>query len=150
MSETSHTTDDNYLSSLKGAEWFVILSRGAFGFRYGPYSPTEVGEIMSQCVAEGIPALITGNCGREFDWDVARDFARGSPGEWHPMDDAPLDAGTLMGDVLHFETLMVWWPKWKVWRELNDDGSVGNPIAPMRWRYLREGDACWVEGQGDA
>ena len=26
MSETSHTTDDNYLSSLKGAEWFVIAS----------------------------------------------------------------------------------------------------------------------------
>ena len=138
MPETNQSTDDNYLASLKDAEWFVILSRGAFGFRYGPYSPTEVGE------------MITGNCGREFNWDVARDFARGSPGEWHQMDDAPLDAGALMGDVLQFETCMVWWPEWKVWRELNDDGSVGNPIAPMRWRYLREGDACWVEGQGDA
>lgn len=147
---TDTNPDENYLASLKDAEWFVILSRGAFGFRYGPYTAPEVGQIMSQCVEEGIPALITGNCGREFDWDVARDFARGSPGEWHPMDDAPLDAGTLMGDVLQFETCMVWWPEWKVWRELNDDGSVGNPIAPMRWRYLREGDACWVEGQGDA
>lgn len=142
---TDTNPDENYLASLKDAEWFVILSRGAFGFRYGPYTAPEVGQIMSQCVEEGIPALITGNCGREFDWDVARDFARGSPGEWHPMEDAPLDGGELMGDVLQIETRMVWWPQWETWRALNEDGSVGLPIAPVRWRYLREGDEGFVE-----
>lgn len=132
--------DPNYCPSLQAAEWFVILSRGSMGFRYGPYAPEEAGAIMSQCHDEGIPCLVTGNCGREFDWDLARDFARGRPADWKPMEDAPTDGSEIMGDVNGVETRMVWWCSWEWWRGLNEDGSVGKPVDPIRWREMTDED----------
>lgn len=64
-------------SALDG-ECHVIVARGAVAFRFGPYSGLEAGKILSQCVDEKIPCLLTWTCGREFDWDTARDL-RGTP-----------------------------------------------------------------------
>ncbi|MBB4859675.1 hypothetical protein HNO88_003004 [Novosphingobium chloroacetimidivorans] len=134
----SEQTDENYLASLNSAEWFVIISRANLGFRYGPYTGPEAGAIMQQCQLEGIPCLLSANCGREFDWDVARDFGRGQPADWKPMEDAPQDGSTIMVDVGGVETRAVWWHSWEWWRELNEDGSVGKPVEPVRWRALSE------------
>ena len=135
---TIEQADDNYLASLSGAEWFVIISRGALGFRYGPYSGHEAGAIMQRCVGEGIPCILSASCGREFDWDVARDFGRGQPADWKPMEEAPQDGSTIMADVGGIETRVIWWNSWDWWRELNEDGSVGKPVDPVRWRVLSD------------
>jgi hypothetical protein len=63
-------------ASFARAEWFVILARGALAFRFGPYDGPTVGKIMSQCQDEKIACLVTGNCGPEFDWELARDFCQ--------------------------------------------------------------------------
>jgi len=126
-----------YLVSLNGAEWFAIIARNNLGFRYGPYTGEEVGKIMSQCVEEGIPLMLTANCGREFDWDVARDFGRGEPANWRPMDQAPQDGTVIIGDVNGFEQRMCWWIKWECWRAVADNGSdIGQPVHPYRWRSI--------------
>ena len=139
-----NTPDEDYLKSLNGAEWFVVLARGAFGFRYGPYTGEEVGKIMGQCVDEGIPCFVTANCGREFDWDVARDFARGEPADWRPMSEAPKDGTEIIGDVNGVETLMIWWISWEWWREALPNNECGKPVTPMRWRH-----ATTTEGNGE-
>lgn len=73
------TIPDDYLKSIKAAEFYITLARGSMGFRYGPYTALEAGKIMNQCLDEEIPFVLIGACGREFDWDVARDFAKGVP-----------------------------------------------------------------------
>jgi hypothetical protein len=62
-----------YQAFLK-AEWWAIIARGSLAFRFGPYTGPEIGKIMTRCQAEKIACLITGNCGQEFDWDLARDL----------------------------------------------------------------------------
>lgn len=134
MSHTE-TSDEDYLSSLKGVEWTAIIFRANLGFRYGPYTGEEVGQIMSRCVDEGIPLTITANCGREFDWDVARDWGRGLPADWQPMESAPKDGSTILGDVGGFEQRICWWLNWECWRRVADNNTdVGAPCEPFRWR----------------
>lgn len=58
-------------------EWFAIVGRGGFAFRFGPFDGPTIGKIMTQCVAEEIPLLVTANCGPEFNWEIARDFGKG-------------------------------------------------------------------------
>jgi len=137
MTDILDEIPDGYAPSLKDAEWFIILSRGAFGFRYGPYAAEKAGEILKQCTDEGITCYLTANCGTEFDWDIARDFARGNPGDWRLMGSAPKDGTEVMGDCSDVETRMVWWEKLECWRELLPDGSsVGKPVHHQRWRPL--------------
>lgn len=64
--------------SLTGNECFVIVSRGALAFRFGPFTGLQAGEIMEQCAEEKIPFLMTMMCGTPFNWDLARDL-RGYP-----------------------------------------------------------------------
>lgn len=131
--------DESYCPSLKGAEFFAILSRGSMAFRFGPYTGPEVGEIMQQCQLEGIPVYITANCGPDFDWDIARDFARGNPVDWRKMDEAPTDGSPIIGDVNGSETRIIWWLNWECWRELADNmRDVGQPVSPVRWRHLTD------------
>lgn len=127
-------SDETYLASLTGAEWWAVLARGAFGFRYGPYTAEEAGKIMAQCVEEGVPLLLSANCGREFDWDVARDLARGQPANWRPMVEAPQDGTEIIAEVGGFETRIVWWMNWEYWREIDQEGRPGRPVEPFRWR----------------
>lgn len=132
---TEPESDENYLASLNGAEFFAIVARGNLAFSYGPYTAIEVGQIMSQCVDEGVPLLIRANCGREFDWDVARDFGRGAPANWLPMESAPKDGTVVLGDCSGFEQRMCWWLNWECWRLVADNGTdVGEPCSPYRWR----------------
>lgn len=63
---------------LEGSEWWAIIARGSLAFRFGPYTGLEVGKIIERCVEEKIACLITGNCGKEFDWELARDLSRKS------------------------------------------------------------------------
>jgi hypothetical protein len=123
LDQSDASTDESYARSLKDAEFFVILSRGRLGFRYGPYTGEQAGKIMQQCQIEGIPVLITANCGPEFDWDVARDFIRGRPADWKPMDEALADGTTIMGDVGGVEHRICWWHSWETWREVADNGK---------------------------
>ncbi|HEX7874160.1 MAG TPA: hypothetical protein VF475_14700 [Sphingobium sp.] len=39
---------DEYMGYLPSAEFFAIVSRGAMGFRFEPYTADEAGEIMKQ------------------------------------------------------------------------------------------------------
>jgi hypothetical protein len=130
---------EGYLASLEGAEWYAILSRGAIGFRYGPYSAIEAGALMQQCNLEGIPLFLSAVCGKVFDWDVARDFARGVPHDWREMDSAPRDGTPIMADVNGVETRVLWWLNWECWRELADNGrDIGKPVEPLRWHPVDE------------
>lgn len=128
---------ENYCASLKVAEWHVILSRGSMGFRYGPYTSEQAGAILSQCQDEGIPCFLSAICGTDFDWDLARDFARGQPADWRPMGEAPTDGTPIMADVNGVETRVLWWINWECWRSLADNiTDVGRPVSPLRWREL--------------
>lgn len=69
--------------ALDKAKWYAIVSRGAFAFRFGPFDGPTIGKIMTQCLAENIPLLVTGDMGPEFDWQVARDM-RGISSEVFP------------------------------------------------------------------
>ncbi|WP_371431356.1 hypothetical protein [Novosphingobium sp.] len=145
MADNEHNTDEHYMASLKNAEWTAVIFRNNMGFRFGPYSAEEVGAIMSQCVEEGIPLTITANCGRDFDWDIARDFGRGVQANWRPMGDAPKDGSVVMGDVGGFEQRMCWWENWQVWRRVADNNTdVGEPVSPYRWRPLEDDDRTEV------
>lgn len=126
--------DKPYDSVTADTSTWVIVARGAFGFRYGPYQPSEAGKILSQCVDEGIPAFISMECGNSFDWELARDM-RGWPQDWLPMADAPTDGQEIIGDVNGCEVPMVWWITWEVWRRVDDAGKVFEPISPSRWRW---------------
>jgi hypothetical protein len=65
---------DREYNALQSAEWHAIVARGNIGFRFGPYTGVEIGKILQQSVDEGIPLAITGVCGQEFDWELARDM----------------------------------------------------------------------------
>lgn len=131
---------DGYLKSAENAEWFAVLARGSIAFRYGPYTGEEVGRIMAQCQDERIPVSIVASCGKEFDWDVARDFARGTVADWRPMDEAPLES-VIIGNVSGIEIPIIWWQNWESWRELEPDlTTAGKPVAPTSWRLLEPSD----------
>jgi hypothetical protein len=133
-------SEQGYFKSLDGVEWWATLARGAIGFRYGPYTGEEVGRIMEQCVNEGIPLIVSATCGREFDWDVAREFARGNPADWQAMDSAPKDGTDFIAEVAGVECRVVWWKSWEWWREAGPNGSVGRPVQPTRWRTLTDAE----------
>lgn len=81
---------DGTYESFKVAKWYVLMHKGPFGFRFGPYEGRDVGPIMERCLKESIPLLITADCGTEFDWVLAADL-RGTPIEGDlPM---PTDEG---------------------------------------------------------
>jgi hypothetical protein len=65
----------NLYPGLKTAKYWLIVSRGALAFRYGPFSGPEAGKIMTQCLEEKIPVLCTAVMkDQPFDWDLARDL----------------------------------------------------------------------------
>lgn len=51
-----------------------MVGRGAFAFRFGPYEGKECGPILERAVKERVAVTIVGQCGREFDWEIARDM----------------------------------------------------------------------------
>lgn len=133
--------DQSPMPTLENAEWFAIVARKNLAFRFGPFTGPEIGEIMQRCTEERIPLMVTANCGSEFDWEIAREWGRGSVADWRPMDEAPTDNTIIMGDVNGLETRVVWWQAWECWRELLEDGrSVGKPVHPTRWRALTPED----------
>jgi len=86
----SDENPDSVLSSkgypaFAAAEWFAIINRNNLAFRFGPYTGTEIGQIMERCNAEKIPMAIVANCGPAFDWELARDI-RGRAGELQMAD----------------------------------------------------------------
>jgi hypothetical protein len=72
--ETHDHLDTVYTSLGKSTEYWAIIGRGAFVFRFGPYTGPEAGAIMKRAVDERIAVTIVGQCGREFDWEAARDL----------------------------------------------------------------------------
>jgi hypothetical protein len=126
---------DERISAIDNAKWWAVIARGAFGFRFGPYSGPEIGEIMRQCEAEGINLVVSAECGRDFDWETARAFGRGQEADWQGMSTAPKnDQVPLIGDVSGVETRMVWYAPWEAWRRIADDGTIVGPVEPRRWR----------------
>lgn len=68
--------EDRAFASLTNAsEWWAVFGWRSFAFRYGPYTAEEAGAIMTKALSENIAVNIIGNCGREFDWDLASDLA---------------------------------------------------------------------------
>lgn len=66
--------DKAYTALGKSTEFWIILGHGAFAFRFGPYTGPEAGEILTRAVKERIATTIVGQCGRDFDWEIARDM----------------------------------------------------------------------------
>ncbi len=126
---------DRPYEAMAGADWYAIVARANMGFRFGPYSGPEVGEIVKRCTEEGIPVVVSAECGRTFDWDLARDFGRGQPANWRPMSEAPRDPPEIIiGDVACFEHRIFWFKEWQAWRLIDDHGRPGEPVSPLRWR----------------
>jgi hypothetical protein len=65
--------------ALDRAKWFVIINNGPFALRFGPYTGLRAGKLITQLVDEGISALITADCGPEFDWESARMMKQSGP-----------------------------------------------------------------------
>ncbi len=57
---------------LEKAEWFAIIGRHNLAFRFGPFTGPEIGKVMSQCVTEKLPLLVTAQCGTPVNWEAAR------------------------------------------------------------------------------
>lgn len=131
-------TPDRYLS-LTDAEWYVAVARGPMGFRFGPYTGAEAGKIMERATTEQVPVFLTATCGREFDWDLARDM-RGWPAERFPMDEAPRDGSTIVVDWNGVECLAQWSREWGVFRYVDENGVLDKPIEPRSWRWPDVGD----------
>jgi hypothetical protein len=74
IEETKDHLDTVYTALGKSTEYWVVSGRGAFAFRFGPYTGPEVSEIMKKAVDRGIGITIIGQCGREFDWQLAEDM----------------------------------------------------------------------------
>lgn len=72
--ETERAIESTYIALGKGNECWIVLARGAFAFRFGPYTGPEAGAILERCVKERIAASIVMQCGPEFDWEIARDI----------------------------------------------------------------------------
>jgi hypothetical protein len=62
-----------YLSLNQSSTAWVIISTGCFGFKYGPYTPTEAGAIMTEAVERGLGVIVSMECGSTFDWELAED-----------------------------------------------------------------------------
>lgn len=64
------------LEYMLGAQCYAIISVGSIGFRYGPFTPTEVGEIMQRTVEENLPVFLSVDCTGYpgFDYEFARGF----------------------------------------------------------------------------
>jgi hypothetical protein len=60
--------------NLKDAECWAVVGRGRLVFRYGPFAAPEVGQIMTLAMERGIEVTIIANCGKPFDWDLAKDL----------------------------------------------------------------------------
>lgn len=136
MTEETQELPESY-ACMAGAEWFAIVARNNLAFSFGPYTGPEVGELMKRATEEGVPLVIRANCGREFDWELARDFGCGEPANWQPMETAPQDGTVVIGDIAGFERKMTWWIKWECWRVVaENDRDVGEPVAPFRWRPI--------------
>ena len=110
---------DKYLSCLDNAKYFAIVSRGCLAFRFGPMSGPEAGKIMEQCSAEGVPLLVTADCGPVFDWELARDI-RGYP-DGDPRHEEVLDVPTESPAAQAV-----------VGREVQDHGERHLPVAESR------------------
>lgn len=128
-------------TSIDDAEWWITIARRNMAFRFGPYSGLEMGEILTRASNESIPLYITANCGRDFDWSLARDFGLGETADWRPMDEAPKDNVILIGDVNGISTKIIWWGPWECWRGLAEDGkTAGAPVHPTAWREVMPED----------
>lgn len=66
---------------LAGAQGYAVISRGSFGFRYGPFPVEELGQIISKSIEEDLPVFVSIDCsGQPFDYQLARNM-RGFPVE---------------------------------------------------------------------
>lgn len=74
LDEHERAITNTYIALNNCSEYWIIAARGAFAFRFGPYDGKEAGEILSRAVKERIAVSVVGQCGREFDWDIARDI----------------------------------------------------------------------------
>ena len=135
----SSDPDDFNLSYLKGAEFWAVVARGNLGFRFGPYTSDEIGPIMEQAGRERCPVVVTATCGREFDWELAREM-RGWPADYHPMENAPRDGTIIIGDLNGIEAGVRWSMEMQSWRLVEDDGGSGEAVTPGRWRHAEAGE----------
>lgn len=71
------------------AEWFAIFSGGSMGFRFGPFTGPEVGKVITRALTEGLPLLVTANCGTPVDWEMAAQF-KPEPGAPRPATTADM------------------------------------------------------------
>lgn len=55
-------------------EFWVVVGRGAFAFRWGPYDGPEAGKILEWGVKNRVAVSLIGNMGSEFDYELAKDF----------------------------------------------------------------------------
>jgi hypothetical protein len=63
-----------YSALHNATEFWVVFGRGAFAFRFGPYTPVEAGAILTEAIERKLAVTIIGQCGREFDWQLADDL----------------------------------------------------------------------------
>lgn len=75
VSYTEDQLDIVYSSLGKATEYWAVVGRGAFAFRFGPYEAKEIGEIMKQAVDRRLAITFIGVVGREFDWQLAKDLS---------------------------------------------------------------------------
>lgn len=74
-----------YAAFNKDTECWIIGGRGAFAFRFGPYTPEEAGAVLTEATERRITVTLVSNCGRDVDWDLLRDVGmklvlKGDPG----------------------------------------------------------------------
>ena len=72
--ETERAIENTYIALSKSHEYWIVVARGAFAFRFGPYTGQEAGQILERGVKERIAMTLIGQCGREFDWEIAKDL----------------------------------------------------------------------------
>lgn len=63
-----------YASFSQGHEFWIVVGRGAFAFRYGPFTGPEAGKILEWSVKERVAVTLVGQFGPAFDYELARDF----------------------------------------------------------------------------
>ena len=63
-----------YAAFAQQHEFWIVIGRGAFAFRFGPYDPPTAGKILEWAVRERVAVSLVGNMGAEFDYELARDF----------------------------------------------------------------------------
>ncbi|HEX7874159.1 MAG TPA: hypothetical protein VF475_14695 [Sphingobium sp.] len=83
--------------------------------------------------------MISAVCGREFDWELARDL-RGWPADRFPMADAPGDGRSIIADWNGIECEAQWDRAWGGGGGLIEKGKPSTPIAPLSWRWPETAD----------